>query len=123
MSDTSVISIAYSDDNDHRKRPHRSNRSSFCNRYWFRIIVTLLLLIILITSTILTYLLYQQSQRDQERRRIQNEFKQQHGLANKVLNLITKDGIIAKWIKKNKSSTITIFRQLINDMVETIFDQ
>ncbi len=100
MSDTSIISIAFSSDNDHRKRANRSNRSSFCNRYWFRIIVTLLLLIILITSTILTYLLYQQAQRDRERRRIQNEFKQQHGLANKVLNLITKDGIVAKWIKK-----------------------
>jgi len=69
------------------------------------------------------YVLYKQTQRDQERQRIQNEFKQKYGLANKVLDLIRKDGIVTKWFKKNKGSTVTIFKQLMNDMVETIFDQ
>jgi aspartokinase len=117
MSDTSIISTvsAYNDDS--------KNSSSFFNRYWFHIIAIVLLLIILIISSILIYVLYKQTQRDQERRRIQNEFKQKHGLANKVLDLIRKDGIVTKWFKKNKGSTVTIFKQLMNDMVETIFDQ
>ena len=44
----------------------------------------------------LIYVLYKQEQRNRERQRIQNEFKLKHGLANKVFNLIKKDGIIAK---------------------------
>jgi hypothetical protein len=114
MSDTSIISTRLSYDRDH---------SSCCKRYWFHITFILLLLIILIISAILIYVLYKQTQRDRERRRIQNEFKQRHGLASKVLDLINKDGFIAKWLKKNKGSLITKFRQLMNEMVETIFDQ
>ncbi len=123
MSDTSIISTASSDDYDNRKNTNYNDRSSFWNRHWFHIIVTLLLFIILIVSIILIYVLYKQAQRDRERRRIQNEFKQEYGLANKVLDFIRKDGIVAKWYKKNKGSTVTIFRELMTDMVETIFDQ
>src|SRR5947208_1489035 len=121
MSDTSIISTRYSYDDENRKNTNRNHHSSFCNRYCFHIIVTLLIIIILITSVMLIYVLYKQEQRDRERQRIQNEFKLKHGLANKVFNLIKKDGIIAKWYKNNKHSTI--FKQLITDMVETIFEQ
>lgn len=124
MSDTSIVSTTFSyDDDEKSQNRNRHGHSSFCNRYWFHIIFILLLLIILITSTILIYVLFKQAQRDRERRRIQNEFKQKHGLANKVLDLITKDGIVAKWFNKNKSSLVAMFRQLMTEMVQTIFEQ
>jgi hypothetical protein len=123
MSDTSIVSTTFSYDDQKRQNRNHHGDSSFCNRYWFHISFILLLIIILITSTILIYVLYKQVQRDRERRRIQNEFKQKHGFANKVLDSITNDGIVAKWFKKNKSSLVTIFRQLMTEMVETIFEQ
>jgi hypothetical protein len=123
MSDTSIVSTTFSYDDEKRYSRNDHDHSSFCNRYWFHITFILLLIIILITSTILIYILYKQAQRDRERQRIQNEFKQKHGVANKVLDLITKDGIISKWFKKNQSSLVTIFKQLMTEMVETIFNQ
>jgi hypothetical protein len=123
MSDTSIISTVpvYNDAN--RKGTNRHQHSSFCNRYWFHITATLLSFIIFIILSILIYVLYKQAERDRERRRIQNEFKQKHGFANKVLDMITKDGIVAKWLKANKGQTVTIFKELMNDMVNTIFEE
>ncbi len=123
MSDTSIVSRAWSYDKKHRKIRNSNDHSSFCNRYWFCITATLLLLVIVIILGILGYVLYKQGRRDRERRRIQGEFKQKHGLANKALDLITKDGIVAKWLKKNKSTLVTTFRQMMTEMIETIFGQ
>lgn len=86
-------------------------------------ISTLLLLIIFITSGTLGYLLYKESQRNQKRRRMQEDFQRKHGLANKVLSMITKDSAISKWLKANKSQTAKAFQQLMNEMVEAIFGE
>lgn len=123
MSDTSIISTISSFSNENSKTTHHNYRSSLWNRYWFHIIAALLSFIIFIILIILAYVLYKQAQREQERRRIQNEFKRKHGLANKVLDMITKDGIVAKWLKANKGPLLTMFREVMNDMVETIFEQ
>jgi hypothetical protein len=125
MSDTSIISTrsVYDDnDDDHKKNRNDHNDSSFCHRYWFSIITSFLILIILTISIILAYVLYSQTLRDRERKRIKKEFQQKHGLANKVLDMVRNDGIIAKWFKTNKGSTLSIFRELMTEMVETIFD-
>ena len=116
MSDTSIISRRSLYDDKYREK---SNYSSCWDRYWFRIITTLLLSIILITSTGIAYILYKQAERVRERRRIQAEFKRNHGVASKVLNMITKDGLVANWFKANKGPTFEIFKELMNDMVET----
>ena len=122
MSDTSIVSRISSYDGRNRRTP-KSDHSSFWNRYWFHTITILLSLIIFITSSILAYVLYRQAQRDEERRRIRDEFKRKHGLANKILDMVTKNGIVSKWFKANKGQTLTIFRQVMTDMVETIFSE
>lgn len=123
MSDTSFSSRGGSSYGHRRKRMRYTNhRSSFFERYWFSVTATVLLLIILATSGVLAYLLYRQAQKDRERRRIQEEFKRKHGVANKILELISKDGAITKWFTKHKSSTLAVFKQVITEMVQTIFD-
>ncbi|CAM4856463.1 unnamed protein product [Rotaria socialis] len=82
-------------------------------------IITSLSLIIISTSGILGYVLYKQTQRNQERRRVQKEFQSKHGLANKIVDMISKDGIITKWLKANKGETLKIFRELMTDMLNT----
>ena len=72
------------------KGRHRNQHSSFCNQYWFHIITTLLLFIICIVSGVLIYVLYKEAERNKERRRIQDEFKQKYGFANTLLKTITK---------------------------------
>ena len=119
MSDTSIIS-AFSYD-DHRGKYRSRHYQSCCNQYWFHITFTLLILIISIILSALGYVLYKQAQRDRERRRIQIEFKQKHSVANKVLDLVAKDGVVANWFKKNKNSLVKVFQQLIIEMVEIIF--
>ncbi|CAF1067345.1 unnamed protein product [Adineta steineri] len=123
MSDTSIISTRSSYDDGNNRKKSSNHHSSFCNQYWFHIFLILLLLIIFTISSILIYILYKQLQRNQERRRIQNEFKRRHGVANKVLDLVTKDGLVAKWLKTHQGSIITTFRELMTDMVETVFDE
>ncbi|UJR25049.1 hypothetical protein I4U23_006409 [Adineta vaga] len=118
MSDTSVVSDRYSHDRYRRRR----HSPSFCDRYWFHLTATLLLILILIIGCILGYVLYKQWKRDQQRRRIKSDFKQKHGVASKVLDLVSNDGIIGKWMKKFNGQILSIFRQLIADMVETIFE-
>lgn len=120
MSDTSVIS-AFSYD-DYRGKSRSRHYQSCYNQYWFQITLTLLVLIISIILSVLGYVLYKQAQRDRERRRIQSEFKLKHGLANKVLDLVAKDGLVANWFKKNKNSLMKVFQQLIIEMVEIIFN-
>jgi F0F1-type ATP synthase membrane subunit a len=106
-----------SNNDEIRKGRHRNQHSSFCNQYWFHITTTLVLFIICIISGILIYVLYKEAERNKERRRIQDEFKQKHGFANKLLNGITKG---AKWLNGNKGQ---IFKEVITDMVNTIFDE
>lgn len=122
MSDTSVPSRGSSYGHK-RKRMRYSNRhSSFCERYWFTITVTVLSIIILATSSVLAYLLFKQMQKDRERRRIQEEFKRKHGVANKILELVSKDGAVTRWFTRHKSSTLAVFKQVITEMVQTIFE-
>ncbi|CAF3403960.1 unnamed protein product [Rotaria socialis] len=120
MSDTSIISTISTYDSKIRR-----NKSHFScwNRHWFHMIITSLSLIIISTSGILGYVLYKQTQRNQERRRVQKEFQSKHGLANKIVDMISKDGIITKWLKANKGETLKIFRELMTDMVNTIFGE
>ncbi|CAF0803256.1 unnamed protein product [Adineta ricciae] len=119
MSDTSIASGRYSYDDFRRKR----RSSSFCDRYWFHIATTTLVIINLAIVSGLGYIFYKETELTQQRKRIQNDFKQQHGLANAVLDLVAKDGFIAKWLKKNNVQIVTVFKELINDMVTTIFEQ
>ncbi|CAF2495745.1 unnamed protein product [Rotaria sp. Silwood2] len=123
MSDTSIISKVSSYDVENRRNTNQKYYSSCWNQYWFHITTSLLSLIILITSSLLGYDLYKQVQQDRKRRRIQKEFKRKHGLASKVLDMVKKDSVIAKWLKANKGQTLKIFTELMNDMVETIFGE
>lgn len=123
MSDTSIRSRGSSYVEKRKRMRYSHHRSSCCERYWFHITATVLLIVILGTSGVLTFLLYRQAQKDRERRRIQEEFKRKHGVANKILELVSKDGAVMKWFTKNKSSTLAIFKQLITEMVQTIFEQ
>ncbi|CAF0758138.1 unnamed protein product [Rotaria sp. Silwood1] len=123
MSDTSIISKVSSYDAENRRTTNQKCHSSCWDRYWFHIITTLLLSIILVTSSVLGYVLYKQAQENRKRRRIQKDFKRKHGLANKVLDMVKKDGVIAKWLKANKGQTLKVFTELMNDMVETIFSE
>jgi hypothetical protein len=123
MSDTSIISTISSYSDENRKTKNPNHHTSFWTRHWFHIITIFLSSIIFIISTILVYVLYKEAQRDQERRRVQNNFKQKYGLANKALDMITKDGLVAKWLKANKGPIVTVFRELMTDMVETISEQ
>lgn len=122
-SDTSVISTVSSYESESKRNRYNKYNTSFCNRYWFHIITIVLGLIIMTTSSILIYTLFQQTKRNQERRRIQKEFQNKYGFANKVLDAISKDGAIAKWFKANHSQTFKIFRELIQDMLDTIFEE
>ncbi|CAF0973519.1 unnamed protein product [Rotaria sp. Silwood1] len=97
--------------------------SSCCSRYWFIIINSLLSLILLITSVLLIHTLHKQTERDRKRQHIKNEFKCKHHVANKVLDIIMKDGIVYKWIKAHKGSIATTFKELFTDIAETIFDR
>jgi hypothetical protein len=114
MSDTSIIS-SYQNDND--------EDSSCCAKYWFRIISSCLLLVIVITTVLLLYFLNKQTERDRKRQRIKDEFKQKHSVANKVLDMIMKDGLIYNWIKAQKGSIAIVFKELFTDITETIFDE
>ncbi len=118
MSDTSIISTASS-----YRNHHNDEDSSCCERYWFSIINSILLLIILITSVLLIYFLNKHAERDRERQRIKDEFKREHGVANKVLDMIMKDGFVYKWIKAHKGSIATTFQQLFTDISQTLFDE
>jgi len=118
MSDTSIISTASS-----YRNHHHDEDSSCCARYWFSIINSILLLIILITSVLLIYFLNKHAERDRERQRIKDEFKRKHGVANKVLDMIMKDGFVYKWIKAHKGSIATTFQQLFTDISQTLFDE
>ncbi len=124
MSDTSIISTV-SSYKKHRIKPMNDNdeNSSCCTRYWFSIINSFLLLIIVITSVLLMYFLNKQAERDRERQRIKDEFKRKHGVANKVLDMIMKDGIVYKWIKAHKGSVATTFQELFTDIAKTLFDE
>ncbi|CAF0912168.1 unnamed protein product [Rotaria sordida] len=124
MSDTSIISTISSDENHNKKRMNDNHEnSSCCTRYWFIIINSLLSLILLITSILLIYTLHKQAERDRKRQHIKNEFKRKHHVANKVLDIIMKDGIVYKWIKAHKGSIATIFKELFTDIAETLFDR
>ena len=120
MSDTSIVSTSSYDDHSRNYRNH--HHQSCCAQYWFPITFIVLVLIVLIILSALGYVLYKQTEKDRERRRIQNEFKAKHGLANKVLDLVAKDGFVANWFKKHKNSSLKIFQQLITEMVEMIFN-
>jgi hypothetical protein len=122
MSDTSIISSYkthhikdVNDDND--------ENSSCCEQYWFRIIISCLCFIMVVSSVLLIYFLNKQAERDRERQRIKDEFKRKHGVANKVLDMIMKDGIVYKWIKAHKGSIATTFKELFTDISETLFDE
>ncbi len=115
MSDTSIISRTSSS--------YRKHHSSCCERDWFSIVNSFLLLIIVITTVLLIYFLNKQTERDRERQRIRDEFKRKHGVANKVIDMIMKDGIIYKWIKAHKGSLETTFQDLFKDISETLFNE
>jgi hypothetical protein len=113
MSDTTIVS-AYSDHREH---------SSCCVQYWFRIISSCLLVVIVITAVLLLYVLNKQAERDRKRQRIKDEFKQKHNIANKVLDMIMKDGLVYNWIKAQKGSIAKVFKELFTDITETLFDE
>jgi hypothetical protein len=115
MSDTSI-------DSRYRKYEQEDD-SSCCERYWFSIINSFLLLIIVITSILLVYFLNKYAERDRERQKIKDEFKRKHGVTNKILDMIMKDGIVYKWIKAHKGSIGTTFQELFKDIAETLFDE
>jgi len=119
MSDTSIISTSSSYQNHHMKKMNES----CCAQYWFSIISSLFSIIIVITSVLLIYFLNKQAERDRERRRIRDEFKRKHGVTNKVLDMIMKNGFVYKWIKKHKGSIATTFQELFTDIAETLFDE
>ena len=118
MSDTSLAS---------RYRKHRlsdfGDDSSCCRRYWFSVINSFLLLIIVISSALLVYFLNKQAERDRERQRMKDEFKRKHGVTNKILDMIMKDGIVLKWIKRYKGSVGTTFQELFQYIAETLFNE
>ncbi|CAF2443879.1 unnamed protein product [Rotaria sp. Silwood2] len=124
MSDTSIISTKSSDENHNKKTINDNHEnSSCCAQYWFIIINSLLSLTLLITSVLLIYTLHKQAERDRKRQHIKNEFKHKHHVANKVLDMIMKDGVVYKWIKTHKGSIATTFKELFTDITETLFDQ
>lgn len=97
--------------------------SSCCKRYWFCLTSSLFSIIIVITSMLIIYFLHKQDERDQERRRIRDEFKRKHRVANKVVDMIMKDGIVYKWIKVQKGSIGKVFKELFTDITQTLFDE
>ncbi|CAF3565782.1 unnamed protein product [Rotaria socialis] len=123
MSNTSIISTISSNENFKVKRKHNSQEnSSCCARYWFIIITSVLSLFLVIASVLLTYTLNKQAEREQKRQIIKNEFKRKHQVTNKVLDTIMKDGLVYKWIKSQKGSIATTFKELFTDISETLFD-
>ena len=124
MSDTSIISTISSYKNhDIKNMNDDDENSSCCAQYWFRIISSFLSFITVISSVLLIYFLNKQTERDRERQRIKDEFKRKHGVANKVLDMIMKDGIVYKWIKVHKGSIATTFQELFTDIAGTLFDE
>jgi len=122
MSDTSIISSYKTHDMTEMNDDNNEN-SSCCEQYWFRIISISLCFILVVSSVLLIYFLNKQAERDRERQRIKDEFKRKHGVANKVLDMIMKDGIVYKWIKAHKGSIATTFKELFTDISETLFDE
>jgi hypothetical protein len=122
MSDTSIIS-SYKTHDIKDMNDDNDENSSCCEQYWFRTISGSLCFILVVSSVLLIYFLNKQAERDRERQRIKNEFKRKHGVANKVLDMIMKDGIVYKWIKAHKGSIATTFKELFTDISETLFDE
>jgi len=122
MSDTSIIS-SYKTHYRKDMNDDDDENSSCCEQYWFRIISGSLCFILVVSSVLLIYFLNKQAERDRERQRIKDEFKRKHGVANKVLDMIMKDGIVYKWIKAHKGSIATTFKELFTDISETLFDE
>jgi hypothetical protein len=121
MSDTSIIS-SYQ---NHQVKTMNDNdvNTSCCAQYWFRIISSCLLLVIVITTVLLVDFLIKQTERDRKGQRIKGKFKLKHSVANKVLDMIMKDGRNYNWIKAQKGSIATVFKELFTDITETIFDE
>jgi hypothetical protein len=71
----------------------------------------------------LVYVLNKQTERDRKRQYMKDKFKREHGIANKVLDMITKNGIIYKWIKAQKGPISTTFKELFSDIAQTLFDE
>ena len=118
MSDTSILSTRSSssfDDDD---------RSSSCStRTWLTILNFVLLLITIITSALLVYYIHQHDVRDRERQRNKDEFKRKHRITSRLLDLIMKDGFIYKWIKTHKGPIANTFKDLFQDIVQTLFNE
>ena len=85
--------------------------------------ISRILIIYSAISIFLIYFLNKHAERDEERQRIQDQFKRKHGVANKVLDMIMKEGTVYKWIKANKGTIATTFNELFTDIAETLFDE
>lgn len=128
MSDTSIISTR-SDDDDLRRsrfidheRDEERQRSS-CQRHWFSLVAGLLSVLLVLLSLALIFILNKHAERDRRRQQIKQEFKRQNQVADRVLDMIMKNGIVFKWIQLQKGPLATILRDLVTDIVQTLFGE
>ena len=86
-------------------------------------IAGLLSLILVFVSLSLIFILHKHAERDRHRQQIRQEFKRQNKVANKVLDMIMKNGIIYRWIQIQKGPIATLFRELFTDIAQTLFGE
>ncbi|CAF0788792.1 unnamed protein product [Adineta steineri] len=122
MSDTSIVSTSSYKNYNSEDIDDNNENSSCCAQYWFGIISSFLILVLIISAVLLIYYKNKYAERDRERQRIKNEFRRKHGVANKVLDMIMKDGFVYQWIKAHKGTIATTFKELFADIAETLFD-
>lgn len=107
----------------------RSSSSSYCSErrnrssVWFILINSFLILTICISAGLIAYNLHKQHVRDRERQRIKDEFRRKYRISNKILDVIMKDGIVYRWLKAHKGKIATTFKELFQDISQTVFNE
>lgn len=127
MSDTSLTSKRSSSTN--RKKVRRSDEEEFqsdrssATRCIYPLLIIVLSLIIVGTSLSSLYLLNERTQRDRERKRRKEEFKQKNRIPQKVQDWINKNAHLLDFISKFSKNHGSTLKLLINDIIEFIFGE